>query len=333
MGRGDLQLQDLRVVMLLAGARKPLTTKDIADKLGIELRTVQRIIKVIEDIPLPLKRDPGSMGGGIRLLGDFALKVSLPSNLVELAAVLVARDKMRESAAGTLLGEAFEQFADRVQQQLKGEQRAITERFVKMYGSKKSAAPAHASPIARIVHKAIDESRVLAIAYTSPKEKKPKRREIEPLGMWVADQRTYVVAHDRQKNALRTFALDRIGDAEVLDQTFTPRADFDPADYFAHAVSAFVGGGPVALRLALDAEAVRRIGGKVPNDATLTKTKDGATLDWPVPLSDELLAWMVTLGPGVVVEAPKEAIAFVESAWSSRTEAQRKRTQLKRTAP
>src|SRR5262245_17959715 len=119
MARGDLQTQDLRVIMLLADARSPLTTKQIADKLGLELRTVQRIIKAIEAIPLPLKRDSGPMGGGIRLAGDVSLRVSLPSNLVELAAVLMARDRLRESAEGTLIGEAFEQFAERVLQQMK----------------------------------------------------------------------------------------------------------------------------------------------------------------------------------------------------------------------
>src|SRR5690242_13023222 len=101
MARGDLQTQDLRVIMLLASARTALTTKQISDKLGIELRTVQRIIKAIEAIPLPLKRDSAGMGGGIRLLGDISLRVALPSNLVELAAMIVARDKLRESAEGT----------------------------------------------------------------------------------------------------------------------------------------------------------------------------------------------------------------------------------------
>ncbi len=312
VGRGDLQIQDLRVIVLLSNARRALTTKEIADKLSLELRTVQRIIKAIEAIPLPLKRDPAGMGGGIRLLPDAALRVSLPSNLVELAAVHVARDKLRESASETMLGEAFDQFAERLLGQLKGEQREICDRFVKLYRTKPVSQPPPISPLARVVHKALDERRVLTIVYEAPKER--TKRSIEPLGMWVADHRTYLVARDRRKNALRTFALDRMQEAEATDERFEPPSDFDPAHYFEHALSAFVGDGPIPLEITLDDVALKRLGGKLPSNAVLKKN----TLHWNAPLSDELIAWMVTLGPGVTVRAPKEAVAFVKRAFTER---------------
>ena len=102
MGRGDLQVQDLRVIMYLAQARRPVTTAQIARHFDLPMRTVQRIIAAIEAIPIPLKRDSAGMGGGIRLLGGLSLEVSLPSNLLEMAALKVAREHMREAAGGTL---------------------------------------------------------------------------------------------------------------------------------------------------------------------------------------------------------------------------------------
>lgn len=306
--------------MLLSSARTSLTTKQIAEKLDMELRTVQRIIKVL---PLPIKRDPPGMGGGLRLEQDVALKVPLMSNLVEVAALLVARDKLRESAEGSLIGEAFEQLTERLQQQLKGEQRAICERFVKMYRTKTPPRVAQASPASRTVHKALDEQRVLTIAYRSPTAVRASKRTIEPLNVWVGTDRTYLVARDREKKALRTFALDRIEDAELTDTHFERPPDFDPAAYFAHSLGAFVGDGPVDVVLSLDEEAVRRLGGKLPSpDARLVKKKGGAEMRWRVPLSDELVAWMVPLGKGVIVTAPEKAVTFVREAFSARAKAQ-----------
>ena len=326
MARGDLQIQDLRVIMLLAQARTSLTTTQISERLGIPLRTVQRVINAIEAIPLPLKRDSAGMGGGIRLLGELTIKVSLPSNLVELAALQVARERMREAAAGTMLCEALEQFVDRTVALMTSEQLAVSARFARMYRTREAPRSFVTSPVAALVHNAIDQSRVLVIEYVSPKETKAKRRDIEPAGVWVTDHRTYVVGFDRQKKAMRTFAIDRIRGARVSDSSFAPRADFDVANHFRGALGAFVGSGPLALELQLDPEAVRRLGAKRPSASAkvVMRPDGGAALHYEAPLSDELLAWMVSLGPGVTVKAPAEASTFAREAFAARVAAQPK---------
>lgn len=326
MGRGDLQVQDLRVIMMLAQARGKVTTKQISDRLELPMRTVQRILNAIEQIPLPLDRDPPGMGGGIRLIGDLALKVSLPSNLVEMAALQVARELMRTAAASTMLCEALEQFVERTTNTMSNEQRAISERFARMYRTREASPSAVSSPIATMVHSAIDQGQVLVIEYVSPKELRPKRRDIEPAGMWVTDQRTYVVGFDRQKKAMRTFAMDRIRGAALGKDKFMPRSDFDVAKYFKGSVGAFVGDGPMALELQLDAEATRRLGGKRPTSTAklATRPDGGATLQFEAPLSDELLSWMVALGSGVAVQSPSEAVDFVRKGFALRASTQPK---------
>ncbi len=313
--------------MLLARARGPLTTAQIGDQLDLPIRTVQRIVNAIEAIPIPLKRDSAGMGGGIRLMGDLSLKITLPSNLVEVAALKVARDWMRDTAGGTLLCEALEQFVERTLAAMTTEQRAISERFARFYRIRESKAHAAATPTATLVHKAIDSASVLIIEYVSPRERRPKRRAIEPAGVWMTDERTYLVAFDRTKRAVRTFAMDRIRGARLSRERFTPQSDFDVAAYFQSSIGAFVGSGPVALEVRLDAEAVRRLGAKRPSrSARLVERSDGgATLHCSAPLSDELLAWMVTLGPGVALTAPEAAAAFARQAFEARAKAQPRR--------
>lgn len=333
MPRGDLQIRDLRVIMLLANARTKVTTKEISDRLGLPIRTVQRIIEALEAIPLPIKRDPLGMGNGIQLIGGLALKVTLPSNLVEMAALQVALDRMRDTAGGTVLCEALEHYVARAQAQMTSEQRAIAAKFARIYRSRDASPSAAASPIATLVHKAIDEGRVLTIEYVSPNELKPKRRDIEPAGIWITEQRPYVVGYDREKKAMRIFALDRIHGAVISKGEFAPRGDFDVAQYFRGALNAFVGA-PVNLELRLDPEAMRRLGAKRPSrSAKLVKRPDGgAVLYCEAPLSDELLSWMVSLGDGVSVSHPPDASAFVREAFLRRANAQPKAPRKKTSA-
>ena len=107
MARGDLQIQDLRVLKLLSDARGPVTTKQISDRLELPQRTTQRILQAAEAAGFPIVRDQAGMGGGIRLVSDFSVNVTLPTDLVEMAAVIVAQQLMRQAAGETVLGEAF----------------------------------------------------------------------------------------------------------------------------------------------------------------------------------------------------------------------------------
>ena len=51
----------------------------------------------------------------------------------------------------------------------------------------------------------------------------------------------YLFAFDLGRDALRTFALTRMSDVEVLSQAFTPPDDFDPNDYLKGSFSVFRG--------------------------------------------------------------------------------------------
>ena len=319
MSRGDLQIQDLRVIKMLSTARSWVTTKQISDQLDLPQRTVQRILQAAEAAGFPMVRGDAAMGGGIKLVGDFSVSITLPSDLVEMAALLVGQQLVRQAAGDTVLGEAFEQLTHRLMQQMKSEQREICERFARMYQTKKTAAPANASPIATIVHRATNAAQVLVIEYRSPKDAKAKGREIEPLGIYATPERTYVVARDTGKAALRVFALERILSARETERTFTPDASFDVASFFAGSLGVYVAE-PVDLEMRLSPEAFRRMGKKMPHaSARVAKRPDGgATVRVSVPLSDELLAWMVSVGPGVSVIAPAAASTFAREGFARR---------------
>ena len=63
---------------------------------------------------------------------------------------------------------------------------------------------------------------------------------LQPYALKVFNRRWYLLGYLKEREALRTIALDRIIDMEVLKTSFQLPADFDARKYFADVVSVYV---------------------------------------------------------------------------------------------
>src|SRR4051812_37494279 len=80
---------------------------------------------------------------------------------------------------------------------------------------------------ARLVNEAVAGRRRLRMEYYKPDEDDLTTRTIEPYALFNGREGWYVAAVDVDKDRLRHFRLDRIKDAELLDETFEPRPEID----------------------------------------------------------------------------------------------------------
>jgi predicted DNA-binding transcriptional regulator YafY len=85
------------------------------------------------------------------------------------------------------------------------------------------------SKIARVVSTAIAECKLLRLQYYKANEDQFTEREIEPYALINGREGWYVASFDPERDAVRHFRLDRVKTAEILDRTFTPRPEVDPA--------------------------------------------------------------------------------------------------------
>jgi proteasome accessory factor BC len=92
-----------------------------------------------------------------------------------------------------------------------------------------ASAGADDSELARVVSQAIGARRLLGLEYYKANEDEFSEREVEPYALINGREGWYVASFDPAKGALRHFRLDRIKRAEVLDRTFVPRPEVDPA--------------------------------------------------------------------------------------------------------
>ena len=81
--------------------------------------------------------------------------------------------------------------------------------------------------IAREVGEAIEQSRLIELEYYAEYEDEFTTRVAEPYALINSPEGWYVRVFDPAKDQLRSFRLDRIKRADVLDETYEPRAELD----------------------------------------------------------------------------------------------------------
>jgi proteasome accessory factor BC len=84
------------------------------------------------------------------------------------------------------------------------------------------------SEIARVASQAITDRRLLKVEYYKENEDQFTERTVEPYKLLNGQEGWYVHAYDLEKDAPRSYRLDRIREATVLDEEFEPREGIEP---------------------------------------------------------------------------------------------------------
>lgn len=75
-----------------------------------------------------------------------------------------------------------------------------------------------------------EEHHLVQIAYRGEDDEEARMRTIEPVTFFSRDGRRYLQAFCHQAQDWRSFRLDRVKEATVLEEQYTPRKDTPPAD-------------------------------------------------------------------------------------------------------
>lgn len=87
---------------------------------------------------------------------------------------------------------------------------------------------------------AMRDNRVIKIDYQSFHMDSPKPHEIEPYCLKIYKQRWYLIGCRAEINAIRTFALDRVKEIDILDKSFEMPSSFDATKYFEDTIGIIV---------------------------------------------------------------------------------------------
>ena len=246
----------ITLIMLLQ--RQPnQTAAQLAQALGVSVRTVQRYITMLDEMGIPVYAERGP-SGGYALVRGYKLPplVFTPD---EAVAVYLGTS-MLEQAWGRLYQAAARGALAKLDNLLPDEQRREVDwaRTTLLAIAMNWTDPSHALPYLEVLRNAIHDRRRVRMLYRGQKQPAPVQRDVDPYTLVHSWGWHYCVGYCHRRQAIRSFRLDRICELVLLAQTFAEGADFNLPAYvatdlwFQRTMRARLRFGPEAALSALD---------------------------------------------------------------------------------
>ena len=220
-------------VLEILQARDSVSGAELAQRLGVDLRTVQRYIVRLKDHSIPINSTPG-VGGAYRLRPGFRLPPLLLTNEEAFALSLGLRALRQiglEAFAPATEGALTK--LERVLPQALRESVRVVEDTVALEPSM-WAVPTSVSCLIAAAS-AIRAGKRVRFTYESH-AKETSARELEPYAVLHVDDRWYLIGRCLLRKALRTFRLDRVSNLRAGSKTFVRPQDFNARKYMAQSL-------------------------------------------------------------------------------------------------
>ncbi len=211
-------------VLEVLQARDHVTGAELAERLEVDLRTVQRYMVRLKDLSIPVESSRG-VGGAYRLKPGYRLPPLLLTNEEAFALSLGLRSLRQVGLSA---------FAPATEGALRKLGRVLPEALRESIRTVEDVVAIEPGPwvvstsVEHLIRaaSAIRAGRRIRFAYQSHSGE-PSRRHIEPYAVMHTDGRWYLIGYCLTRKALRTFRLDRVSKLEIGTGRFRRPAAFD----------------------------------------------------------------------------------------------------------
>lgn len=285
--------------------------RSLAEQLEVTPKTIQRDITFMRDeFRLPLVYDEHEHG--YRYEGDEVDFPDFEVGAEELAALFLARNAM-ESIRGTSFGEKMREVFVRLT-------RSIGER-VNLGWAELDEAFSRKGPEMRTrevkmfgqLADAVVRRRVVRFHYRKLRAGRAEARTVHPLHLGEVEGAWYLIAHDRLRGELRTFALPRITRVRVGEESFERPAGFDGREHLRQRFGVWgapEGGQPFTVRVELRDYAARLAQERRWHPSQELRWLDGSgdrvEVRFEAGALEEVLRWVLSFGSRARVIEPRE---------------------------
>ena len=296
--------------ILQAGGTR--TAADLAERLGVDERTLRRYVEHRTDLDIPVRAVRGRYGG-YRLEPGYRMPPLMLTD-EEALAVLLGLVTGRRTGLVSTSAAAVESAAAKLRRTLPV---ALGRRLDALLQTAEFTQPARPvtapeTSVLLLLAEAARARRSVALGYTSGDGRRSARR-VAPYGIVAHSGRWYVTGADSASGEIRTFRLDRISDPVPSASTFAVPDGFDPAAQ----VLAAIAGAPHRHEIRLRVEgAAELVLARLPRG--VATVEDVPEPGWVrVRMRVERLDWvpgvLAGLGLPFVVDAPDELRDLVQA--------------------
>jgi len=177
----------------------------------------------------------------------------------------------------------------------------------------KNAERVHRQDMLLLLHRALAERRLVEMEYLSLSrsqkgEHQAKTRRVAPYAIFPYGRSWHMVAYDHLSQELRTFKLDRIQRAEILDESYTLPQDFTLEEYLGDTWGIIRNPAIEAEEVSLlfDSLAGRWVSEEIWHKSQVNELlEDGQVrVRFQVGITEEMINWLLYYGEHVYIEEP-----------------------------
>ncbi len=291
---------------ILTSARYPVAMARLREELGCSRATIYRDVAFLRDaLGAPIESDPETHA--IQYSGDEADRFELPGlwlSSEELSALVALQELIGRTGPG-ILASALAPLRTRIERLMSdhSDGTALPLERIRVITSKARKID---EAVFRDVAGAVLRRQRLRFGYRARSTAQATQREVSPQRLTHYRDNWYLDAWDHSRDALRSFALDRINHAQILD---VAAEDRDPAELNAHLADSygiFSGKAKAWATIRFTPHAARWVADEHWHTQQQGQMlKDGSyELKLPYSNSKELLMDILKYGPDAEVIAP-----------------------------
>ena len=313
MARGDQLSRQWKIIQALTNTRQGKSAAQLAAELDCHSRTVYRDLEALQDAGFPLFTERINGKTHWAMVDSGRSQPPIPLSLTELMALHFSRHLLK-SLDGTFIYDSLVSLFEKVKTTLpqpyldylgKAEQTIGT-------GTAKHRPHGDFQAILTRVHQAVRERRVIDLHYYTMSRRTMSRRRISPYQVWFHDEAFYVIGHCHTRQDVRVFALDRIAEIALGEETFEIPHDFDIRTFMGQSFGIFQGE-PVRVTIRFSAEAAGYIREKIWHPSQQLHDQPDGSLVFTAQVAglEEIKYWVLKWGKAATVLAPPSLRAAI----------------------
>ena len=292
-----------------------VTIDALATLCDVTTRTIRRDLQALEEAGFPLFDDRSHDDGKTRWRVNGQAFKGLTAGLTvsELCALYFSR-ALVESLSGTPFRDEVESAFEKLSAALTPHMRDFLDQLPRIIATKPDPLrrrPGDQREVAReqqVISRALEATwhlRQATITYHSASSDRTKSYLVHPYRLAYAQGGLYLLAYVPEYAEVRTFAIERLRDISVLDETFTPIEEL-PDAAFPHSLGVH-SGPPERVDIEFEPAVADYVRARQwhPSQQVRDAADGGLTMALDVCLDRALQSWILSFGPFARVVSPE----------------------------
>lgn len=330
----------------LASKKYGITVKELAQEVGVSIKTIRRDLETFQAAGFPLREVVGEFGRKKWHLESAKPPAELNFTWDEAAALYLGR-RLLEPLMGTIFWQAAREAFRKIRAVLEPVSRDYLDKFATMFCQTMIGTHDYSKKADLIdsLMQAIEDSQAVAMTYQALRATEPVTYTVYPYGLAYHRGSLYLVGRMCRHEDICHWKVDRIDAAELKDQRFQRPEDFDLQKHLSKSFGVYHGNEEVCVKARFLPTVARYVEESTWHPSQrLTKQRDGSLIaEFTVDGTEEIKRWIMSFGKYAqvvepvelrdqVVEELREALASQERGFVARGRSSERKRVLSTTA-